>query len=790
MCNRILYVFFVFLSCIGHQSIFAQVPVNNFQKTIDKYRNQKQTEKVYVHTDKDLYLAGEIIWFKLYYVDGSFHKPFDLSKIAYVEILDRENKAVAQAKIELVQGSGNGSVALPLATNSGVYRLRAYTQWMKNGGAEHFFEKQLTCVNTLKPLEQKMPETKQYNVSFFPEGGNLVQDIPSKLAFQIVDRYGKGVVCKGTIVNQNNDSIASFAPLKFGIGHFIFTPKSRDSYRARIQVDDTLIEATLPPTQPSGFVMNMSMGADSGIHIQVRSNSTNPEEVLLLIRNRDVVKMNERRILVNGIVEFVVDKNKLGEGVSQVTAFNKLLQPLCERLYFIRPTQKIVINADLNAAQFSSRKKVEIKLVSKDEMGRPLPAEFSTAVYKIARNPSETSTDISSYLWLCSELRGNIESPEFYFSDSMDVAEATDNLMLTHGWRRFLWKDILSDKTDTPRFLPEYKDHIVHAKITNVKTGMPAARVLTYLAVPGKRVQLYSSMSDSTGILKFYTTDLYGPSEIMLLTDKGADSSYKIELTSPFPDSYLASPVAQFHLPQQFEELLMDNTISMQVQNIFSGDKLAQLLSPQIDSNAFFGPPDNSYFLDNFVRFSTMEEVLREYITEVLVRRQKENFRLMIAGGIENRIFLDDPLTLFNGVPVFETNKLMQYDPLKIEKIEVVKRRYFYGSSTLNGIVNFITYQPDPELLSGLNAVVFDYEGIQYERQFYSPVYETVEQLSSKLPDFRNLLYWSPTIKAGVDGKAALDFYTSDTKGNFVVVIQGMNADGRAGMHSFNFAVK
>ena len=182
-----------------------------------------------------------------------------------------------------------------------------------------------------------------------------------------------------------------------------------------------------------------------------------------------------------------------------------------------------------------------------------------------------------------------------------------------------------------------------------------------------------------------------------------------------------------------------------------------------------------------------MEEVLREYVSEVLVRRQKENFRLIMAGGIENKVFLDDPMTLLNGVPVFEANKVMQYDPLKVQKIEVIRRRYFYGPSILNGIVNFTTYQSDPGVLSDINTLVFDYEGLQFPREFYSPVYETQESLSSHLPDFRNVLYWSPDIKTDTHGKTEISFYTSDKKGNFRVVLQGITADGKvgAGLHIY-----
>ena len=184
-----------------------------------------------------------------------------------------------------------------------------------------------------------------------------------------------------------------------------------------------------------------------------------------------------------------------------------------------------------------------------------------------------------------------------------------------------------------------------------------------------------------------------------------------------------------------------------------------------------------------------MEEVLREYVYEVLVRRQRENFRLIMVDA-DNKIFLDDPLTLFNGVPVFDPNKIMKYDPLKVREIDVVKSKYFFGPLVSNGVINFITYEPDASMLSDLNAVILEYDGMQYEREFYSPVYENEEQLSSHMPDFRNVLYWAPNIYTSAQGQAEIKFFTSDMKGKYIVVLQGMTEDGRVGVKTVSFEVK
>ena len=161
-----------------------------------------------------------------------------------------------------------------------------------------------------------------------------------------------------------------------------------------------------------------------------------------------------------------------------------------------------------------------------------------------------------------------------------------------------------------------------------------------------------------------------------------------------------------------------------------------------------------------------------------------------MVSDIDNKILLDDPLTLINGIPVFDPNKIIKYDPLKVKKIEIVKRKYFYGPSIFNGIVNFITYYPDASMISDLNAMILEYDGLQYQREFYSPVYENQEQISSTLPDFRNVLYWSPDIQTDAQGKTEINFYTSDLKGKYIVILQGLNADGKAGKKSISFEVK
>jgi uncharacterized protein YfaS (alpha-2-macroglobulin family) len=117
--------------------------MDNLQQQYRNYQSVNQQEKLFVHTDKNFYLAGETVWFKVYSVDASSHKTFTCSSVAYLEILTKDQKPVVQSKVAVNNGSGNGSLILPASLGTGNYVLRAYTSWMKNFSADFYYQQSL-----------------------------------------------------------------------------------------------------------------------------------------------------------------------------------------------------------------------------------------------------------------------------------------------------------------------------------------------------------------------------------------------------------------------------------------------------------------------------------------------------------------------------------------------------------------------------------------------------------------------------------------------------------------------
>jgi hypothetical protein len=752
-------------------------------------------EKIYLHVDRPFYLVGETMWFKAYNVEGGSNQFLGMSKVAYMEVLDKENIPVFQTKFAMQEGKGHGAVVIPTAVASGQYKVRCYTNWMKNFSPDYYFESTVSIVNPFVKFEPNPDDKKDlaYDAGFFPEGGYLVNGLASKVAFRVIGSDGKGIAFKGALINQHNDTIVRFEPAKFGIGYFNFTPNADDTYRAVVR-DRKGKPYIYPITdiKSEGYVMHVKDSTDNLVRVIVSSKTdSEPGAVILLAHTRQNQMYADRKAIVKNGAEFVFDKNKLGEGISHITILNEKMKPLCERLYFKRPNKALTLDGKADKSTFHTREKVNLNLTAKAK-GLPALANMSVSVYLEDSIKNPDPQDIGTYLWLTSDLAGTVESPQYYLqSDTKDADQEIDNLMITHGWRRFKWNEVFDNRTTEYANLVEFDGHFVYGKLINTITGAPASGIESYLAPLDFPARLYTAVSNPDGSVRFELRNLFGPKEITVQTALNRDSIYRFEMASPFSKQFSSTPPGNFFFDKTKENALLTRTINMQTTNAFPPKAFANPAVAITDSTAFFGPPDEKYFLDDFTRFPTMEEVLREYVRGVLVRRRNKEFHFrMIDKLVPNTFYNTDPLTLLDGIPIFNIDKLMEVDPLKVKKIETISGRYFLGSLSFPGIVSFSTYQND---LAGFElspkVLVMQYEGVQAPREFYEPKYDSKSELSSRIPDFRNLLHWAPDVTTDTNGNASVQFYTSEQTGTYKVVVQGMTANGTAGRKMFTFEV-
>ncbi len=598
------------------------------------------------------------------------------------------------------------------------------------------------------------------------------------------------------MLDATGAAVAQFKTLRFGLGSFSFLPAQAGAgYSALIRLaDGRRISSPLPAVRAQGYVLRLLDAGAGKLRLVVQARGVAADETLYLLGHaRQQVAVAAEGQVFEGQVVFTIDKDKLAPGVSHFTVFNQRRQPLAERLYFQPPpaSAALALMARTDKPRYGSREQVTLQLGAAGGTADAPAASVSVAVYQLDSLSAAGGPNVLSYLWLTSDLKGLVENPDYYLTGSgPEAAETAANLMLTQGWSRFRWREVWAEKPDSLPHAPELNGPLLRGRVLSRATGRPAAGIPAFLTVPGRRIQLYNSLSKADGSVRFEVPDFYGAQQLLV---QAGDSLHRVALLSPFSGRYPPAGPAEplpLTLPSAWAADLARRHVQAEVQRQYFGSRPVRYQAPAADSMAFYGQPSARYLLDKYTRFKVMEEVMREYVPGVLVRKRKDGFHFLIPDD-NVRNTLEDPLVLLDGVPIFDTNRIMAFDPLKVQQLDVLTRRYFAGPLTYNGIVSYTTYKGD---LGGLplpaQVLLQEYEGLQGTREFYAPRYETPPATRSRLPDFRNLLYWNPDLTITPGTELTASFFTSDQAGTYRVVVQGLNGQGQAGSTSFTFEVK
>ena len=658
--------FLLSLLASGHYTYGQSGVENAIVKKLNTYQRNTLQEKVFVHLDRTFYVGGETMWMKVYVMDGYEHRPMTLSKVVYVDVLDRNLQPVLQTKISIENGYGNGSVQIPASLGSDNYTVRAYTSWMKNFSADFYFHQAISIVNVFqRPDEKNKTIDTKLDVQFFPEGGNLIDGIKSKVAFRVVDFSGNGIAFSGAVLNSKGDTVVMLTPVKFGIGHFKITPKTEENYQVVIkEINGNVTRNKLPSIQLNGYTLMVTDTSENRVKIQIRrkDNNSTSDQIYVVGHTREIVKSASLQNLNAGEICILINKKELGEGIVHFTVFDQHFQPVCERLYFNRPLNTLPLVISSDKINYEPRSKIILQTSIKSDLS--IDANASLSVFKNDSLQQFNPADIQSYLWLTSELKGNIESPEYYFSNNILVDQAMDNLMLTHGWSRIKWNEVLQPSNKMLTFLPEYRGHIITGKVIDISSLRSVQGIPAYLSVSGKRIHPYLTYSNVDGRVIFETNHLFGSRQLITQTGPSQNTT-RLEIESPFSEAISSTTLPYLKLKENLKGPLTLRSISMQTEDMFYRGRVKN--QPQTsDSSAFYGNASEQYQLDEYTRFPAMEEVIREYVKGVRLRKKDDEYFFKVLNGPENYIFENGPFVLLDGVPVFNTTKIMEMDPFSV----------------------------------------------------------------------------------------------------------------------------
>ncbi len=778
---------FILLLNISQASRCIAQDIKEIKTKFSTYLQNNFQEKIFVHTDRGSYLAGETIWFSIYYAEAYTNLPAKTSSVVYVELINGNKKPVLQSTISLKHGRGDGTLYIPVDLPSGYYTLRSYTNWMKNFSADFYFHKDIPVYNTLR--EETPPATgekEHYSIQFFPEGGNLVENLTCNVAFKAIDRHGKSFNFQAAIINSTNDTIVKFQSSESGLGRFNFRPKSGETYRVWAKpASGAIFNASLPRIFEKGVVM-LAKEDGATMSVSVQSNTPVIRKFVLFVHSGQNIVFTDSLDTDKIHQGFHIPVKMLGDGISHFTLFSGDGKALCERLYFKKPENLLDVGITANKINYRKREKVQLKI---DQTLSNLPAKgtYSVSVYKSGA-PTLTSENIEVSLWLTSELKGKIENADWYFNHATPAE--TDLLMLTHGWRRFKWEDILQPASPKYVYLPEIEGHIIRGRIINPVSRPSLSGRMAFLSASGQHPQFYTATSNSNGDLSFFTKDLYRTHELIAQIDPRTDSLTEIEIYPPYSESYAQRIPPELNLREDTTSLL-DQSVAMQINNIYHPKPLSRLSTNQGRHLPFYVKPDKVYILDDYVRFTTMEEVLREYVPELMISSKKDAYHMRIYNTEAGTFHDSPPLILIDGIPLFdEGNAITRIDPLKIQRLEIVADSYLYGRNIFPGIASFFSYNGDlANYQLPKKAFVMDFSGFQQKKEFYSPMYNGDSSTFIRTPDYRTTLFWSADQRTDEQGKSELSFFTSDMDGKYTVDVQALSDDGKAGSAKFTINI-
>jgi hypothetical protein len=310
-------------------------------------------------------------------------------------------------------------------------------------------------------------------LQIFPEGGDLVAGLETKVAFKALNEFGKPADIEGYIESSKGKKIIAFSSFHNGMGDFNFKPELDETYTVKItqpkKIDQNF---TLPEVLPRGYTLNID--AIKSNEISLNLSSTETEELSIIAQVRG--KINHTGILkaVPGLNKYSIPTDKFPIGVTQITLFDSKGIARAERLAFVNKHKQFKVKIEADKEKYLPREKVRLTLKVTDERDIPMPADFSLAVVddKLLSFADDRSGNILSKMYLEYDIKEKIEEPAFYFDAAQEKApKALDYLLMTSGWRRFTWEQIQNNSLPTTSYYGEKA--IVGGSVIDINTGKP-----------------------------------------------------------------------------------------------------------------------------------------------------------------------------------------------------------------------------------------------------------------------------------------------------------------------------
>lgn len=653
------------------------------------------------------------------------------------------------------------------------------------------------------------------DVQFFPEGGELIAGLSKKIAFKALGSDGKGLKVAGKVIDGKKNEVATFDDLGLGMGFFSLTPVSGETYHAVVTFENGQEKTyDLPAVADEGVSIVQVKQDDASIQLGVVTSDAHYEALkdksfyIIGQSNGHLVYAAQASMKSSSIL-VKVPKENLPNGVVQFTLMTQDGGLVSERLVFHDSNSELLtIDLATDKTAYTSKDKVTLDIAVTNPIGQ-FEGNYSVAVVDEQKVPFDDDQELSiiSNLLLTSDLRGFVEKPNYYFNPANENrVEALDALMMTQGFRRFEYDELLAEKYPEVLFLPE--QGISLSGILRQNTGRPQPNAGLLLSIPsaGIKKDVYT---DAQG--RFIFEDLVFPDSAKVTVNaRGNDNFRSLVINMDqtyFPSADQGSMYRGGYVQNMDERLkpYLDNsrdefrTSILIDEVVVTRSAVKQQTSRDFPSLTGLSMPEHRLDQSRLGGCTVLTMCLNTVLTGITFDTNLQRYFVTRNYNAGSRV----PVQFFlNGMPIDEPS-LNSINPPDIEAIEIFLRDDLGTVSRQyqnDGVVSIITKKESTEKrprmsLAEIEAMmpksnVIDMFPLGYvrERVFYAPKYETDE--SKNAADYRSTIYWNPNVRPDESGHISLEYYNGDANGSYRVIVEGMDQTGMFGRQVLRYNVR
>ncbi len=678
-------------------------------------------------------------------------------------------------------------------------------------------------------------EMGDIDLQFLPEGGDIISGKRGVLAFKAINEFGKGTDVAGYIYNQKGVVVDSFRSAHMGMGKLEFLAKANENYYAQISEPYAVKKFyDLPRSQTNAFRLALNKQSDTQLHFRIHHPYGG--KVLLISQQGQQLKQVYEVECRKGENRYVVPSKNYQQGIVGFVLAKEDGISVSERLVYLKPTEGLSVEIETDKETYQPREEVKLKLSVKDEQGDPVQGSFSLAVVD-EQNLSfadDKQANLKAQMLLSGELQGEVEEPNYYFDEEEPEALAhLDILMLTQGWRRFDWNQMLQTNPERPRdfadfdAMPELSGLLVDNK------GRPQTDSYFSILKTDSDPMVYNVKTDSLG--KFicpsltygaYTFQLPASQEELLPTKIRWDQAsvpyvrgggYYSTYSTPYRYTNTSVPTAQpsLPLPVQPTAVNLNQAIKEDIPEPELADEIVEKIPDFEEATSLDEVVVVGYASQSERSITTAVEITRtESIRTAEIQQSLQGAmngvqvipnsgpgaasRILIrgssAGAYQNPLIVVDGVVLSSppnaGIGGNEgMNSLGLLDPNDVSNITVLKgssAQALYGSRASNGVILINTksgvrqsrkiIKPQYRRHRLQPYFMQDPERPSLANAFYSPKYQSLK--TSLRNDFRKTVFWEGELTTDQKGQAELSFHNPDQASAFRISVEGTDGKG------------